>query len=98
MPLDHNENPMTTEHTKDEPDIAVPLTQEERLREIAETALRQCSENTTFPIISDWPEGPLRVFVSPVDTAAEHMPKTTLLFVDLEYDSRLYVAYLGAND
>jgi 16S rRNA U1498 N3-methylase RsmE len=89
---------MTTEQTEDEPDIAVPLTQEERLRKIAEATLQQCGENILFPIVSDWPEGPLQVFVSPAEMAAEHMPKTALAFVEFEHEGKPFIASLGAND
>lgn len=89
---------MTTEHHEDESDIAVPLTQEERLVKIAESSLRQCAGETAFPIISDWPDGPFRVFVTLAEEGVADMPKTALLFVEFEYDERPFVAYLGADD
>jgi len=89
---------MTTEHSETESGITVPLTQEERLREIAEATLRRCGDTAVFPIVSDWPEGPLQVFVSPAEMAAEHMPKTALAFVEFEHEGKPFVASLGAND
>lgn len=79
-------------------DVTAPSTQEDRLRAVAEAALDESGTDGPWPIVTIWPDGPLKVFVAPAETDGAHMPKTVLLLVDFERSDRGFVAFLGADD
>ncbi|NTW13872.1 MAG: hypothetical protein HGA31_02480 [Candidatus Moranbacteria bacterium] len=82
----------------DQEEITAPSTQEDRLRTVAETALNESGIGGPWPIVADWPDGPLKVFVAPAESDGEHMPKTVLLLIDFDHAGHGYVAFLGGND
>ncbi len=79
-------------------EVILPITQEKRLRAVAVAALDRNRLDGRWPVAAQWPEGPLRVFVAPVEEGAANLPKTTLLFVEFEYGGKPFVASLGADD